>query len=184
MTYRGFPGGSVSKGSVCDAGDLGLIPGLGRCPGGGHGNPLQYSCLGNPHGQRSLAGYSLWCLKELDTTERLSTMTYDVEHIFIYLSALCISSLVRSLFKVCVCVHTKSLSSVQLFLTPWTCNQPGSSVHGISQGRILEWVVIFYARGSSWPRDWTATLESPALAGKFFTTRATWEAPSVQITLG
>ena len=110
-------------------------------------------------------------------TERLSTMTYDVEHIFIYLSALCISSLVRSLFKVRVCALTKSLSSVQLFSTPWTCNPRGSSVHGISQGRILEWVVISYARGSSWPRDWTATLESPALAGKFFTIRATWEAP-------
>jgi len=37
-------------------GDLGSIPGLGRSPGGGHGNPLQYSCLENPHGQRSLAG--------------------------------------------------------------------------------------------------------------------------------
>ena len=39
--------------------DLGLIPGWGRFPGGGHGNPLQYSCLENPHGQRSLVGYSL-----------------------------------------------------------------------------------------------------------------------------
>ena len=39
-------------------GDLGLIPGWGRSPGGRHGNPLQYSCLENPHGQRSLAGYS------------------------------------------------------------------------------------------------------------------------------
>ena len=46
--------------SICNAGDLGLIPGLGRSPGGGHVNPLQYSCLENPHGQRSLAGYSPW----------------------------------------------------------------------------------------------------------------------------
>ena len=38
--------------------DVGLISGLGKSPGGGHGNPLQYSCLENPHGQRSLAGYS------------------------------------------------------------------------------------------------------------------------------
>ena len=43
------------KESACDAGDLGSIPGLGRSPGGGHGNPLQYSCLENPHGERSLA---------------------------------------------------------------------------------------------------------------------------------
>ena len=42
-------------------------------PGGGHGNPLQYSCLENPHGQRSLVGYSPWSHKESDTTERLST---------------------------------------------------------------------------------------------------------------
>ena len=41
--------------------------------GGGHGNPLQYSCLENPHGQRSLAGYSPWGCKESDKTEQLST---------------------------------------------------------------------------------------------------------------
>jgi len=41
-----------------DIRDMGLIPGSGRFPGGGHGNPLQYSCLENPHGQRSLVGYS------------------------------------------------------------------------------------------------------------------------------
>ena len=44
--------------SAGDAGDLGLTPGLGRSPRGGHGNPLQYSCLENFHGQRSLMGYS------------------------------------------------------------------------------------------------------------------------------
>ena len=65
----GFPGGSDGKESTYNVGDLGLIPGLGRSPGGGHGNPLQYSCLENPQGQRSLAGYSLWGHKESDTTE-------------------------------------------------------------------------------------------------------------------
>ena len=69
----GFPGGSDGKESTCNAGDLGWIPVLGRSPGGGHGNPPQYSCLENPHGQRSLAGYSPWSRKELDMTERLST---------------------------------------------------------------------------------------------------------------
>ena len=59
-------------------GELGLIPGLGRSPGEGHGNPLQYSCLENPHGQRSLAGYSPWDHQELDTTEQLSTSTQGV----------------------------------------------------------------------------------------------------------
>ena len=56
----GFPSSSASKESACNVGDVGLIPGLGRSSGGGHGNPLQYSCLGNPHGQKSLAGYSPW----------------------------------------------------------------------------------------------------------------------------
>ena len=45
------------KKSACNAGDLGSILGLGRSPRGGHGNPFQYSCLENLHGQRSLAGY-------------------------------------------------------------------------------------------------------------------------------
>ena len=44
---RGFPRSSVGKESACNAGDLGLIPGLGRSPGEGNGNPLQYSCLEN-----------------------------------------------------------------------------------------------------------------------------------------
>ena len=69
----GFPGGSDSKESSCNAGDLGSIPGFEQSPGGGHGNPLQYSCLENPHGQRSLVGYSSWGRKESDTTERLRT---------------------------------------------------------------------------------------------------------------
>ena len=62
--------------SARDARDAGSIPGWGRCPGGGHGNPLQYSCLENPHGQRSLAGYSPWDHKELNTAERARTHTH------------------------------------------------------------------------------------------------------------
>ena len=56
---------------ACSAGDLGKTPGLGRTPGGWHGNPLQYSCLENPHGQSSVAGYSPWGRKESDMTEWL-----------------------------------------------------------------------------------------------------------------
>ena len=54
LAATGFPGGSDSKEPACNAKDLGSIPGLGRSPGEGHGNTLQYSCLENPHGQRSL----------------------------------------------------------------------------------------------------------------------------------
>ena len=63
----GCPGGSEVKASACNAGDLGLIPGSGRSPGEGNGNPLQYSC----HGWRSLVGYSSWGHKESDTAEWL-----------------------------------------------------------------------------------------------------------------
>ena len=69
----GFPGGSVVKNLLANAGDKGLIPELGRSLGEGNGNPLQYSfffsfLLGKSHEQRSMAGYSPWGLKELDTT--------------------------------------------------------------------------------------------------------------------
>ena len=47
-TFRGFPGGSDDKESACNAGDLGSIPGSGRSPGEGNGNPLQYFCMENP----------------------------------------------------------------------------------------------------------------------------------------
>ena len=74
---RGFPkaclGGSDRKESSCTAGDPGSIPRLGRSPGGGRGNPLQYSCLENPSGQRSLVGYSPWGCREFNTTEGLRT---------------------------------------------------------------------------------------------------------------
>ena len=69
----GFPSGSDGKESSCNVGDLGLIPGLERSPEGGHGNPLQYSCLENPHGQERLGDYIPWGCKESDRTERLST---------------------------------------------------------------------------------------------------------------
>ena len=59
ITIAGFPVGSVVKNPSANAGDAGLIPGLGRSPGGGNGNPSQYSCPEH-HGQRSHAGYSLW----------------------------------------------------------------------------------------------------------------------------
>ena len=69
LCHVGFPGSSDGKEFAHNAGDLCLILGLERCRGGGHGNPLQYSCLENHHGQRR------GC-KELDTVEQLSTVTY------------------------------------------------------------------------------------------------------------
>ena len=75
------------KESACNAGDLDLIPELGRSPGEGHGNPLQYSCLGNPYGQRSLVVYSPWGCKESDMTEQLSTQHRSDNSYIIHVSA-------------------------------------------------------------------------------------------------
>ena len=76
---KGLPDGPKDKKSNCNAGDLSSIPGVGRSPGGGHGNPLQYYCLENPQGHRSLVGYNPWGGKELDTTQWLSTAHLAVE---------------------------------------------------------------------------------------------------------
>ena len=73
----GFPDGSDGKESTLNARELGMIPELGRSPGGWHGNPLQYSCLKKPHGQRGLGGYSPWGRKESDMTERQSTAQHS-----------------------------------------------------------------------------------------------------------
>ena len=71
LTLKDFPGGSDGKVSVYNAGDLGSIPGLGRFPGEGNGNPLQYSCLENP---MEGGAWCPWSRKELDMTEQLHYM--------------------------------------------------------------------------------------------------------------
>ena len=71
---KGFPSDSDGKESACNAGDPGLILGLGRSPGEWNGYPFQYYCLENSDGQRSLAGYSTWGRKELDMTETITSM--------------------------------------------------------------------------------------------------------------
>ena len=70
--YSGFPGGSDGKESACNVGDLGSIPGSERSPGGGNGNPLQYSCLENSMGTGAWWATVLGGHKELDRIERLT----------------------------------------------------------------------------------------------------------------
>jgi len=70
---RGFPGSSVVKNPLANAGDAGLNPGSGRFPTGRNGNPLPVFLLGKFLGQRSLVGYSPWGRKELDTTEEINS---------------------------------------------------------------------------------------------------------------
>ena len=72
----GFPGGSNGKECACNAEDPGLISGSGRSPGGGHGNPRQYSC---PENSMDRGDYSPWGHKESDTTERLTlSLTHNL----------------------------------------------------------------------------------------------------------
>ena len=73
-----------------------------------------------------------------------------------------------------VVVIVQLLSHVQVFVTPWAVAR-GSSVHGISQARILEWIAISFSRRSSWPRDRTHISCVSCSAGGLFTTSTTWE---------
>ena len=76
VKYLGFPGGAEVKASSCNAGDLGSIPGWGRSPGEGNGNPLQYSCLENP-----MDGGAWWATVHRVTKSRtqLSDFTFTFQ---------------------------------------------------------------------------------------------------------
>ena len=135
---RGFSGGSDSKESVCNAENLSSIPGLRRSPGGGRGNSLQYSCQENPHGQRSPVGVAEPLRKWRDTTRGSETL--------------------RRTRREVAWRQGKESEVAQLCPTlydPMDCSPPGSSIHGIFQARVLEWVATAFSRGSSQPRDRT-----------------------------
>ena len=165
---RGFPHSSVGKESACNAGDLGLIPGLGRSPGEGKGYPFSILAWRIPL-------YSPWGHKESDTTEHLSLhfiqgLVYILAHMFCPLrgpesketpAAKITPSIKILVSNACACsVVSDSLQPHEL------CSPPDPSVHRIFQARILEWAAIFSCRGSSKP----GFPASPALAGRFFTT--------------
>ena len=84
------------------------------------------------------------------------------------------------------CAHkcAKSLQLCQTLCDHMDSSPSGSSVHGISQARILEWVAIPFSRGSSQPRDQTQeiSLMSPASTGRFLNSNATWEAHIIEQT--
>ena len=143
--------------------------------GEGNGTPLQYSCLENP-GRRSLVGCSPWDRKESDTTEQL--------HFHFSLSCIgegngnppqysCLGNpRDRGAWWAAVYGVAQSRTRLKWLSSIKEYSSPGSSVHGISQARILEWVSIPFSRGSSQSRDWTWL---SCTAGRFLTIWATRE---------
>ena len=97
-----FSGSSVSKKFACNAGDTGSTSGLGRSPGEGNGNPLQYFLPGESHRQKILASYSLWHRKESDITEHINKIfIYNTIYIY-YIYA---NTYTHACVCVCVCIH-------------------------------------------------------------------------------
>ena len=79
-TLRGFPGGSVVKHPPANTGDTSSLPRLGTSPGGGNGNLLQYSCLGNPTGREAWWAAAHGVAKELDTTKKQTSLDTYTPH--------------------------------------------------------------------------------------------------------
>ena len=101
--FLDFPGGLDGEESACNVGDLGLMSGLGRSPWGGHGNPLQYSGLKNPHGQRSLAGYNpSQKVRHSWVTKHTAQLIYSMHSIFYLLIPYPILLLPTSLFSLVI----------------------------------------------------------------------------------
>ena len=95
----GFPSGSDCKESTLNVEDLGSIPGLGRSPGEGNSNLLQYSCLESSMDGGASQAIVHGIAKNWTQLEQLHWWTCVMEHFFEYLPAICISSLLRCLFR-------------------------------------------------------------------------------------
>ena len=153
FTPGGFLGGSVGDESTCNAGDLGSVPGLGRSSGEGNGYPLQHAGLENSMGpQRDCATFTFTSLPMVlpgTPCEAQAQGLKDLQDVRGLPGCACAG-----------CAH--SLSHIRLLVSS---SPPRSSVHGIFQEKILEWVAISQRA----PPDPGIEPASPALAGGFFT---------------
>ena len=122
----------VVKNLPANTGERVSIPGLGRSPGEGNGNPLQYSCLGKP-----IDRGAWWAIVRGVAKSQTGLRTYSL----------------RLSWKVTILHVCAQLCPT--FYDPVACCLPGSSVHGIFQARILQWVTISFSRRSCQPRDRT-----------------------------
>ena len=121
----GLPSWLSGKESACQVGDVGLIPRSRRSLGEGNGNPLQYSYPGNPMDRGAWRAIVHGVSKESNTTWRLNNKSRKLKY---------------------------GTTPVGLFATPWT-TEATASVQRILQAKILEWVAIFFSRGSFRPKD-------------------------------
>ena len=167
-----------------------MIPGSGRSPGVGNGNPLQYSCLGNPmdggawwatvhgvtqswtwlsmhtHTVANLTGFPDHSESTLGPLWHLWEPLNSGKRPFVFLTdwVCCLSIFLIHLCRPAPCVLSHSVVSGSL--RPMGCSPSGSSIHGISQARILEWVAIPFSRGSFRLRDQT---QVSRFVSRFFT---------------
>ena len=115
LCMKGIPYGSDSEEFACHVGDLGSVPGLGRAPGRGHGNPLQYSCLENPHGQRSLSSVQwfsrVWLFATLWTAALQASLSITKK----------------------LCAHQDSGERSSDPTRDWACECPAVSGRGVGQ---------------------------------------------------
>ena len=117
--------------------DTGSIPGLGRCPGGEHGNPLQYFCVENPMDKGAWPA----------AVHRIAQSGTPVKQ------HACAAFKTRDNDKRGSTVKVLVAQLCPTLCEPMNYSPPGSSVHGIFQARILEWVAIPFSRRPSQPRD-------------------------------
>ena len=141
---RGFPHSSVGKESAYSAGDLSSIPGSGKSPGEGIGNPLQCSCLENFMDRKA------WKTTVHGISKSRTRLIYLEKPVFIkrreVKERVDILSFVHHMISI-----IEVTQSCPTLCDPVDCSPPSSSIHGILQARILEWVAIFFSRGSSRP---------------------------------
>ena len=166
-----FPGGSDGEEPAYNAGDLGLIPGSGRSPGEGNGYAFQYSFLENSMGRggwwamvRRVTKSWTWLSHQCTHTHTLAKwLGYECGTPRNGISALIKEAPGSNLISSAMWGHSEKTAVYELGVKvaqscltlchPIGCSPPDSSVHGILQARILEWIAISYSRGSSWPRD-------------------------------
>ena len=136
-THTCFPGSLAGKESTCNAGDPSSVLGLEKSPGEGIGYPLQYSCLENPHGQRSLAGYNPWSSRvrhdwaTKHTHTHTHTHSWPLDNMFLNW----VYPFVWRFFKICILLCLWSV-------VDWICKQRICECRRLTMGPQYSWILV------------------------------------------